>query len=59
MVIAEVFKQDTGCFNLVEACPNLVDLLFSEFVEGFLIGIETIEKVDFITRIIIKLFDNL
>ena len=47
LVVAEVFKKDIGCFNPVETCPNLVDLLFSEFVKGVLIVIEAIEKVEF------------
>jgi len=59
LVVAEVFKKDIGCFNPVETCPNLVDLSFSEFVKDVLIVIEAIEKVDFKTRIIIKLFDTL
>ena len=48
LVVAEVFKKDIDCFNPVWTCPNLVDLLFSKFVKEFLIGIETIEKVDFL-----------
>jgi len=33
--------------------------LFSKFVKEFLIGIEAIEKVDFLIWMIIKLFYNL
>ncbi|KXT91225.1 hypothetical protein SORDD20_01127 [Streptococcus oralis] len=54
LVVAEVFKQDISCFNSVEACPNLVDLLFSEFVKGILVGIEAID----INLVFVGIFGN-